>query len=208
LIVGFAQNQKHKNFELDENIEAWFTLLHLWPRINPKKCATLVRNRLFISFFLWMAWSNCYIVVGLWLAFLWGDHPWQCLSTKATNLADQDKKKKIKKSITNSHSALSFFQGLKKCQIHWRLAKGGRGIYFQNLLVWSSVRYFILFYFISITRPFVWPALVGQPEQAKTTTTTTPQAPKLPLNKNTHTDIRLLRQIKDLVTITTNFNFK
>jgi hypothetical protein len=49
LIVEFAEIKSTKNFWTWWNIETWFTL-HLWPRINPKKYATLVRNYFFIYF--------------------------------------------------------------------------------------------------------------------------------------------------------------
>jgi len=46
---GVCRNQKHKNIELDGKHRNMI-YSSSWPRINPKKYATLVRNYLFIYF--------------------------------------------------------------------------------------------------------------------------------------------------------------
>jgi len=116
---GVCRNQKAQKLWTWWNIETWFTL-HLWPRINPKKYATLVRNYFFIYFSpMMMAGANCYIVGG---SSRGGWPPVTIPVDQATNLADQGKKKKIKKALQIHIRYLAF------CQIHWPTKKEGENI--------------------------------------------------------------------------------
>jgi len=86
-----------------------------------------------------MAWANCYIVVGSSM----GWPPVTMPVDQATNLADKDKKKKIKKALRIHIRHLAFSKALRVSDLltHKRRER----IYFQNLQARSSVGYFILF---------------------------------------------------------------